>query len=126
MIRIVQQSLGMLLVSAAAIALAGLTACSSSATRAGPAVDPSQVQVYRSMQVTPTRYKIVEHIWVDSWRSNMTYPSFATEGEGVEAMKREAGRLGANGIMHVICLDPSSGQSKSARLLCYGDAVKVN
>jgi hypothetical protein len=107
---------------ALAAALLALSACSSAPKQAG---DASQVQIYRSMQLTPTRYTTVKRIWIDDWRSNFTYPSFDNEHAGIDAMKREAAKVGANGIMNVICLDPSSGKGKS-RLLCYGDAVKVN
>jgi uncharacterized protein YbjQ (UPF0145 family) len=107
---------------AVAVALLALSACSSAPKQAG---DASQVQVYRSMQLTPTRYTVVKRIWIDDLRSNFTYPTFDGEQAGIDAMKREAAKVGANGIMNVICLDPSSGKSKGG-LLCYGDAVKVN
>jgi hypothetical protein len=107
---------------AAAAALLALSACSSAPRQSG---DASQVQVYRSMQLTPTRYTVVKRIWIDDWRSNFTYPTFDREQAGIDAMKREAAKIGANGIMNVICLDPSSGKSVGG-LLCYGDAVKVN
>jgi uncharacterized protein YbjQ (UPF0145 family) len=105
-----------------AAAMLALSACSSAPKQAGNA---SQVQVYRSMQLTPTRYTTVKRIWIDDLRSNFTYPTFDDEQAGIDAMKREAARVGANGIMNVICLDPSSGKAKGG-LLCYGDAVKVN
>ena len=108
---------------AVVLGVAALTACSSTSKQ--PSGDLSQVQVYRSMQLTPSRYTVVKRIWIDDWGSNVSYPSFDGEQAGVDAMKREAAKVGANGIMNVICLDPSSGKSK-AKLLCYGDAVKVN
>jgi hypothetical protein len=104
-------------------AMLAVSACSSAPKQ--EAVDVSQVQVYRSMQLTPSRYTVVKRIWIDDWGSNVSYPSFDKEQAGIDAMKREAARVGANGIMHVICLDPSSGKSTGG-LLCYGDAVKVN
>lgn len=107
----------------AVLGILALGACSSAGKQAP--VDASQVEVYRSMQLTPSRYTVVKRIWIDDWRSNTTYPSFDGEQAGIDAMKREAAKVGANGIMNVICLDPSSGKEK-ARLLCYGDAVKVN
>jgi hypothetical protein len=108
---------------AAALGILALSACSSAPKQAS--VDASQVEVYRSMQLTPTRYTVVKRIWVDDWKSNLSYPSFEGEQAGIDALRREAAKVGANGIMNVICLDPSSGKSKS-KLLCYGDAVKVN
>lgn len=100
-----------------------LAACSSGSMRG--ASDISQVQVYRSMQLTPTRYTVVKRIWVDGLRSNFTYPSFDSEQAGIDAMRHQAARFGANGILNVICLDPSGGKSKGG-LLCYGDAIRVN
>jgi hypothetical protein len=108
---------------ALAAAMLALCACSSAPKQA--AGDASQVQVYRSMQLTPSRYKVVKRIWIDDWRSNFYYPEFDSEQAGVDAMKREAAKVGANGIMNIICLDRSGGQSKGG-LLCYGDAVKLN
>lgn len=116
----VQRALG---ACAVALGLVALGACSSAPKQA--AGDASQVEVYRSMQLTPSRYTVVKRIWIDDWRSNTTYPSFDGEQAGIDAMKREAAKVGANGIMNVICLDPSSGKAKG-KLLCYGDAVKVN
>jgi hypothetical protein len=104
-------------------AMLAVSACSSMSKQ--ESVDVSQVQVYRSMQLTPSRYTVVKRIWIDDWHSNVSYPSFDKEQAGIDAMKREAARVGANGIMHVICLDPGSGKSTGG-LLCYGDAVKVN
>jgi hypothetical protein len=108
---------------AAALGILALGACSSAPKQASG--DAAQVEVYRSMQLTPSRYTVVKRIWIDDWRSNVGYPTFDGEQAGIDAMKREAAKVGANGIMNVICLDPSSGKSKDG-LLCYADAVKVN
>jgi uncharacterized protein YbjQ (UPF0145 family) len=108
-----------------ALAATALVLLGCSSTPKQPAGEASQVQVYRSMQLTPSRYTVVKRIWIDHWRSNFTYPTFDNEQAGIDAMKQEAANAGANGIMNVICLDPSSGTSKGG-LLCYGDAVKVN
>ena len=61
-----------------------------------------------------SQYTLVQHLWIDSWRSNWTFPRFSTEAEGLEAMKRAASDAGANGLLHAICVDGASKASDKA------------
>ena len=39
-------------------------------------------------------------------------------------MREQAGKAGATGVIHVLCLDGKGWVG--GKLLCYGDAVKFN
>jgi uncharacterized protein YbjQ (UPF0145 family) len=84
----------------------------------------SQVQVYNTTQLVPSQYTVVQRLWIDGWRSNLTYPTYRSVENGIEAMREKAADAGANGLLNVMCMD-ATGYSKG-RLLCYGDAIKFN
>jgi hypothetical protein len=107
----------------AVIACAGLAACATGRS-SGPSAAAAEVQVYNSTQLVPTQYSVIDHIWIDSWRSNFSYPTFRTSEEGVQAMREAARRAGASGILNVMCLD--GGGRNQGPLLCYGDAIRLN
>lgn len=112
----------------AAIGALLLTAgCASKAkTVAGPTVAPAQIAVYESTDLLHSQYTLVQHLWVDSWRSNWGFPRFSTEAEGLEAMKRAASDAGANALLHAICVDGATKAGQASTLYCYGDAIHVN
>jgi hypothetical protein len=103
-----------------------LSACSMwPASKQPAATGPaSEVQVYSTTQLVPTQYQIVQHIYTDEWRSNISLPTFANTDEGVNALKQKAADAGASGLLNVMCMD-ATGYS-NGRLLCYGDAIKFN
>ena len=113
------------LIALSALLLIG--GCSSKGkTVEGPKVPPSQITVYESTELLHSQYTLVQHLWVDSWRSNWTFPRFSTEAEGLEAMKRASSDAGANGLLHAVCVNGATKASDKATLYCYGDAIKVN
>jgi hypothetical protein len=91
----------------------------------GPKVAPAQIAVYESTELLHSQYTLVQHIWIDSWRSNVSFPTFSTEAEGLEAMKRAASDAGGNALLHAICVDGAT-KSQRSTLYCYGDAIRVN
>jgi hypothetical protein len=95
-------------------------------TVTGAKVAPADITVYESTDLLHTQYTLVQHVWVDSWRSNINIPSFGTEAEGVNAMKRVASDAGANALLHVLCVDGRTRPGAHASLYCYGDAIRVN
>lgn len=111
---------------AAAVLLAGASGCASKGVPAGSKVSPSEVRIYQTTELLHSQYTLVQHVWIDSWRSNVTYPSFKSEADGVDAMRRVASDAGANGLIHVICFDTRSKPSQKLDLNCYGDAIRVN
>jgi hypothetical protein len=112
---------------AALSALLVTAGCASKGkTVEGPKVAPSQIAVYESTELLHSQYTLVQHLWIDSWRSNVSFPTFSTEAEGLEAMKRAASDAGANALLHAICVDGATKSSQRSTLYCYGDAVRVN
>jgi len=101
-----------------------VSGCAGSGKRTAPATAASQVQVYNTTQLVPSQYTVVQRLWIDSWRSNLTYPTYRAVENGIEAMREKAADAGANGLLNVMCMD-ATGYSKG-RLLCYGDAIKFN
>jgi hypothetical protein len=105
------------------IASAALAGCASTKP-VGPEVKASEVELYNSTQLTTSQYSIVQHIYIDRWQSAFTYPAFDKPEDGIQAMKEVAGKLGAKGVMNVMCLDGKGWEDK--KVLCYGDAIKFN
>jgi hypothetical protein len=108
----------------ACVAVAG---CASSGKQKQPAASggkASQVQVYNTTQLVPSQYTLVRRLWIDSWGSNLSYPTHRSVEKGIEAMREKAADAGANGLLNVMCMD-ATGYS-NGRLLCYGDAIKFN
>lgn len=104
------------------ITCAALAACATG--KSGGPVAASEVQVYNSTQLVPNQYNVVDHIWIDSSRSALGYPRFGNAEEGVQAMKEAAGKIGAKGVINVLCMDGKGWHDSS--VLCYGDAITLN
>lgn len=111
----------------AAALLAGVAGCASkSKPMAKGTVPPSEIKVYQTPDLLNNQYTLIEHVWTDSWGTNLSFPTFKSEADGIEAMKRAASSAGANALIHVICLDTRLKPSQSLELNCYGDAIRVN
>jgi len=111
---------------AAGLLAAGAAGCASKAPAKDAKVPPSDIKVYQTPDLLQSQYKLVEHVWIDSWRTNFTYPTYDSEADGMDAMKRVASDAGANGLINAICLDGRSKPSKKPELYCYADAIHVN
>ena len=111
----------------AATLFAGVAGCASQGKPPSKAhVPASEITVYQTTDLLQSQYTLIERVWIDSWRSNVSFPSFKSEADGVDAMKRAASNAGANALIHVICLDTRSKPSQRLQLNCYGDAIRVN
>ncbi len=84
----------------------------------------SDVTVYNINQLTPAQYRVVKHIWTDDLRSNASVPTFASVDEGIAALKDQAAAAGGTALVNVMCLDATG--EEAGRLLCYGDAIRLN
>ena len=87
----------------------------------------AEVKVFRMDQTVGRPFDIVGRIWGDSWRSALVVPTFPTEDAAIGALRTEAVRLGADGLVNVNCLKqvPSMwSQSKDPPILCYAVAVR--
>jgi len=115
--------LGCVVVASFLIAVCG---CASKAPPPKSKVAPSEVKVYQTPDLLMSQYTLIEHVWIDSWRTNFTFPTFNTEADGMDAMKRVASDAGANALINAICIDGRPKPSDKAVLYCYADAIRVN
>ena len=111
---------------AVALSLIAVAGCASKAPPPKSKVAPSEVKVYQTPDLLMSQYTLIEHVWIDSWRSNVTFPTFGTEADGMDAMKRVASDAGANALINAICIDGRRKPSDNAELYCYADAIRVN
>ena len=93
-----------------------------------PQEPSAEIRIYKSGELLGTPYDSVGHVWVDSWRTAFFPPTYPSEDEALRSLREEAARLGANGIVNVVCLDQNL-REKSAKtepaILCYANAVRV-
>ena len=111
---------------AVALSLIAVAGCASKAPPPKSKVAPSEVKVYQTPDLLMSQYTLIEHVWIDSWRTNFTFPTFDTEADGMDAMKRVASDAGANALINAICIDGRPKPSDKAVLYCYADAIRVN
>ena len=113
------------------VALIGsLFGCATAPQRGEHPLEADEVKFYEPTQLSLGRYETVKHLWVESWRTALWYPSYPTEEQGVAALKVEAARLGANGVINVVCSEDKGlfpvPWSAEPSLICYGTAIRVH
>ncbi len=111
----------------AVTAVVALCGCAST-QQTGIESRVDEVKVYELGQIAASGYDVLSHIWADSWRSAHGVPLHPNEAQGVASLRVEAARLGANGLVNVVCLDqgrPNWWASPAPAYLCYGTAVRV-
>jgi hypothetical protein len=112
------------MVAGGACVLAG---CASAPQGQGEAA-AADIRLYKLGDLPSGSYEPVAHIWVDSWRTAFWPPTYATEDEAVTSLRAEAVRLGANGLVNIVCLDqnaPTKSANAAPAILCYGYAIRV-
>jgi hypothetical protein len=113
------------LVAAAICVLSGCASVPQSGVERGA----SEVKVYGSDQLPAGQYEVVRRLWIDSWQHTaFGMPTYPSEADGIASLQAEAGRLGANGLINVFCLDQGHSTwswSSGAAVLCYGNAIRV-
>ena len=113
--------------AALAVALVSTLGCGANKPKTTKAkVPPSEVKIYQTPDLLQSQYTLIEHVWIDSWRTNVTFPSFKSEADGMDAMKKVASDVGANALINVMCHDTRTDPKKTLNLNCYGDAILVN
>ena len=115
---------------AVAFITAGILGCASAPKSTEESVAAGAVQIYRSGQLLAGKYESVKPLWVGSWRSAFWVPEYRTAEDGISALRAEAGKLGANGLVNVACYKDNKGQSplrsgSEPVFICYGKAVRV-
>ena len=123
---VIQQRAVRLTFSVLAAMLLASGCASTPKTTVANKVAPADIRVYESTDLLHGQYSLVQHIWLDSWHSNIGVPSFKSEADGIDAMKHAASDLGANGVLHAVCVDARIKPSEGNKLYCYGDAIRVN
>ena len=113
----------------AAIAVCVLSGCASVPQSGIDEEDATEVKVYEDQKDSPqSQYEVVSRLWMDSWRAAFWLPTYPSEAEGITSLQTEAGRLGANGLINVVCLDQGHSKwswSEGPAFLCYGSAIRV-
>ncbi|MEO8628454.1 MAG: hypothetical protein ABI612_10185 [Betaproteobacteria bacterium] len=112
--------------TALAVMLLASGCASTPKTTASNNVAPADIRVYESTELLHGQYSLVQHIWLDSWHSNLGVPAFKSESDGIDSMKHAASDLGANGVLHAVCVDARNKPSEGSKLYCYGDAIRMN
>jgi len=87
-----------------------------------------QIRIYTPAELSGSSYESVGHVWVDSWRTAFYPPTYPSEEEAVRALRAEAARFGANGLVNIVCLDqnvPKKSASAGPAILCYANALRV-
>ena len=103
-----------------------LCALSISAACAQGGAASTQPRIFLPGELTLGRYTVVQRLWVEPWRSAVSIPTHEDRGAAITELLAEAGNLGADGIVNLICLD-DRGTSPSSKnsFFCYGNAVKL-
>jgi uncharacterized protein YbjQ (UPF0145 family) len=104
-----------------------LSGCAST-PQSGVEVAAVEVKVYGSGSLTVSQYEVVRRLWADSSRAAFWLPTYANEAEGIASLQTEAGHLGADGLINVICMEQIRAQwswSTERAVLCYGEAIRV-
>jgi hypothetical protein len=90
-------------------------------------VSAADVVIYDSSEISPVRYRLIQRFWVDTWRTAWWLPMHADADNGIAALKADAARLGANGLLNVACRRESDFLPWFTRpgVVCSGDAIRV-
>jgi hypothetical protein len=114
----------------AAIVAGSLSAlCAGAGLAQGNGEPPApQLKTYGFGEIGMGRYEVVARLWGDSWRSAFWVPTFPTQEQAIAALRTEAARRGADGLLNVSCRDQgpwSWSSSAEPAFLCYGIAIRL-
>ena len=112
--------------------IALLASLSGALLAAGCTATPEQhassanITVWESYPQDPRPYRQIKRIWVDSWRSNLTVPMYASVEDGANAMRNHAAALGGDGVMNFSCYrrDGNIPHDQKPALHCNGTVIK--
>ena len=88
--------------------------------------EAAKIALYESYPQDPRPYRQIKRIWVDSWRSNLRVPLYASEQDGANAMRNQALALGGDAVMNFVCYrrDANIPHAERPALHCNGTVVK--
>ena len=94
------------------------------AASAAAAADPAApVRVYDAGEMTLDRYTVIKRLWTGTLRASFWVPAYGDAGSAISALTEAAGRLGADGVVNLHCLNDSS--SWGGGYTCYGLAIRL-
>ena len=104
---------------AAAIAVLALPFAEASAQTA------ATVPVYDATQVSLSRYTVVKRVGVGDWRSAFFLGGHSDLAAAQNAVVSEAARVGADGVVNLVCFDQTDRVFRRAGYHCYGNAIRL-
>jgi hypothetical protein len=106
--------------------------CAISGCASTPPADANKaaagVKVYALGELAAPDYQVVGRVWADSRSNAFGLPPYRTADDAVAAMRAEAARVNADGVINVLCLngyDPSWFAGGDPAFQCYGLAIRV-
>ena len=103
------------LVALASIAI--LSACATTKTE--------DVKIYSPAELKQSEYERIAWLWVDSWRTAFSVPTYSSRDDGIAALRDKAAALDANGLTNVDCYGDRGLFGGSEAFTCYGKAIRV-
>ena len=85
------------------------------------AAEPVPVKVYAAGTIAPSRYTVIDRLWVARWRTAFDVPSQADATAAARELLDEAARAGGDGVVNLHCL----ALGKDAGHYCYGNVIKL-
>lgn len=106
--------------------VAGLALAALLAPLGAAAVEPDKVAIHESVTSAPVRYQVIKRLWVGSWVSAFTVPTYRSREQAEAAFRDHAARLGGNGVINFGCYNRviSPNPPAGSRLSCNGTVVK--
>jgi uncharacterized protein YbjQ (UPF0145 family) len=93
---------------------------------AAAAVEADQVVIHESVTSAPARYEVIKRLWVGSWVSAFTVPTYRSREQAEAAFRGHAARLGGNGVINFGCYNRviSPNPPPGSPLNCNGTVVR--
>jgi uncharacterized protein YbjQ (UPF0145 family) len=90
------------------------------------AAEPDKVAIHESVTSAPVRYQVIKRLWVGSWVSAFTVPTYRSREQAEAAFRSHAANLGGNGVINFGCYNRvvSPNPPAGSRLSCNGTVVK--
>jgi uncharacterized protein YbjQ (UPF0145 family) len=90
------------------------------------AAEPDQVAIHESVTSAPVRYQVIKRLWVGSWVSAFTVPTYRSREQAEAAFREHAANLGGNGVINFGCYNRviSPNPPPGSPLSCNGTIVR--
>lgn len=92
---------------------------------AGSARGADSIRIYDPADLNLGRYEILERLWVESWRSAFDVPRHADARAAVAELKTAAARLGADGLINVVCVPDPGWRQQGSNVFCHALAIRL-